>query len=190
LERASSTDYVFTSGGVGTTHDDVTMRGIAKGFGVELTHLPELEKQIRAYWGDRFRPIHMRLAEAPAGAELVRGEPPRSFTVRFRNVYIFPGVPMLFRQKFQAIKEHFRAPPFVLARVYCQGEEAELEGELSQTVGEFPGVRFGSYPKFGDSDHSVLLTLESKNATDVERALQTLCGRLGGRVLRTEGASR
>ncbi len=188
-DRAAEVDTVFTSGGVGTTHDDVTMAGVARAFGKKLVHLPELEQAVRAYWGERFLPIHLRLAEAPEGAELAIGEPPRWTCVRYQNVYIFPGVPALLRSKFLALKERFRAPPFLLARIYCQGEEAALEGALSKTVGEYPGVRFGSYPRFDESDHSVLLTLESKDNVLLSGAGKILLERLGDRVLRTEGLS-
>jgi molybdopterin-biosynthesis enzyme MoeA-like protein len=186
-ERAAEVDTVFTTGGVGTTHDDVTMAGIAHGLGRRLVHLPELEAQVRAYWGERFLPIHLRLAEAPEGAELVRGDPPRWTAVRIENVYVFPGVPSLLQCKFKALRERFRAPPFVCARIYCSGEESALEGVLSQTVNEYPSVRFGSYPRFDQSDHSVLLTLESKDPGMVSRAMGILVSRLGDRVLRTEG---
>src|SRR5690242_8194892 len=67
-------DHVFTSGGVGPTHDDVTMAAIARAFGTTVTRHPELEAKVRGYWQDRLAEANLRLADVPAGAELVYGK--------------------------------------------------------------------------------------------------------------------
>src|SRR6476661_5014343 len=90
---ATRFDLVFTSGGVGPTHDDVTMAGIARGFGVGVARHPELERRVRAYWGDKLAEANLRLAEIPDGAELVFGKDTTWPVVCMRNVYILPGVP-------------------------------------------------------------------------------------------------
>ena len=66
-------DHVFTSGGVGPTHDDVTMAGIARGFGVGVVRNPDLEGKVRGYWGAKLAEPNLRLADVPEGAELVYG---------------------------------------------------------------------------------------------------------------------
>src|SRR5262245_61251092 len=70
---AARYDHVFTSGGVGPTHDDVTMAGIARGFGVDVVREPALEAKVRAYWGERLADANLRLADVPRGALLVYG---------------------------------------------------------------------------------------------------------------------
>src|SRR5687768_9828790 len=71
FDFASRFDHVFTSGGVGPTHDDVTMAGIAKGFGTQVVRQPELESRVRAYWGEKLAEPNLRLAHVPEGADLV-----------------------------------------------------------------------------------------------------------------------
>src|SRR5690349_9962137 len=73
-EQAARWDHVFTSGGVGPTHDDVTMAAIAHGFGVTVTRHPELEAKVRGYWGAQLADANLRLADIPTGSELVYGK--------------------------------------------------------------------------------------------------------------------
>lgn len=175
--------YVFTSGGVGPTHDDLTMAGIARGFGTRVVQAPELEAKVRAYWGEKLAPANLRLAQVPEGAELVHGDAVWP-VVSYRNVYILPGVPALFRRKFLDIRERFRSTPVVVARVYTLGEEGALAPHLDAVVAAFPGVKIGSYPRFEEKDFRVLLTLESEDASAVRAAVESLRERLGDLVVR------
>ncbi len=86
-------DAVITSGGVGPTHDDRTVPAIAKAFGVEVECHPDLEKMIRAWWGERFTEAALRMAEIPAGSRLIYSNDGLIPMVAFRNIYIFPGIP-------------------------------------------------------------------------------------------------
>ena len=79
---------MFTSWGVGQTYDDLPMAGIARGFGTEVVRQPEFEQRVRAYWGERLAKPNLRLADVPAGAELVYGRDQVWPVVAYRNVYI------------------------------------------------------------------------------------------------------
>jgi len=105
VELSGRVDHVFTSGGVGPTHDDLTMAGISRGFGTRVVREPELEKRVRAYYGDRLVDANLRLADVPEGAVLVWGRDQLWPVVSYRNVYILPGVPTLFRRKFVDIRD-------------------------------------------------------------------------------------
>jgi molybdenum cofactor synthesis domain-containing protein len=185
-EMSARFDHVFTSGGVGPTHDDVTMAGIAQGFGTHVMREPVLEERVRAYWGARLMPPHLRLAEVPAGAELVYGKDQVWPVVAYRNVYILPGVPSLFRRKFIDIRDRFRAQPVTVARAYLDAEEGQIAGDLDAVVAAFPAVRIGSYPRFTERDFKVLITFEGPGAGDVAGALAMLVERIGPRVVRQE----
>jgi molybdenum cofactor synthesis domain-containing protein len=178
--------HVFTSGGVGPTHDDVTMEGISRGFGTTVVVHPALRTLLEAYYGERMTPERMRLAEVPDGATLVTGEKPGWPVVCYDNVYILPGVPALFARKFQSIQERFRAQPFAVARIYCTGEESDIATRLSAAVAAHPGVSFGSYPRFDETDFKIILTLEGKDVAAVRLAMDALAGDLGSRVVKTE----
>jgi len=183
-EAAARFDHVFTSGGVGPTHDDVTIAAIAHGFGVGVERHPELEAKIRAYWKDKLADANLRLADIPIGSELVYGKDQVWPVVAFKNVYILPGVPALFRRKFVDIRDRFRAAPVWAARVYVNLEEGELAPHLDAVVAEHPNVKLGSYPRFSEKDFRVLVTLEAASAPALTAAFEMLIGRL--EVVRTE----
>jgi molybdenum cofactor synthesis domain-containing protein len=183
-EAAARFDHVFTSGGVGPTHDDVTIAAIAHGFGVGVERHPELEAKIRAYWKDKLADANLRLADIPFGSELVYGKDQVWPVVAFKNVYILPGVPALFRRKFVDIRDRFRAEPVWAARVYVNLEEGELAPHLDAVVAAHPSVKLGSYPRFSEKDFRVLVTLESAAAPDLTAAFEMLIGRID--VVRTE----
>jgi len=180
-------DHVITSGGVGPTHDDLTMEGIAGAFGVPVVRHPELERLLRGCYGDRLEERNLRMADVPEGATLVGADHPSWPVTRFHNVWILPGVPVVFRRKFDSIREHFRARPFHVRRAYCLGEEGALAGHLDAVVAGHPEVSVGSYPRFDAREYRVIVTLESKDPAAAERALADLCARLpAGVVVRTE----
>jgi molybdenum cofactor synthesis domain-containing protein len=180
-------DHVFTSGGVGPTHDDLTMAGIARAFGTRVVIQPALEKILRDYWGPGMAEANLRLAEIPEGAELVHGDDASWPVVCYRNVYILPGVPSLFRRKFLAIRERFRGTPLVLSRVYCLGDEGTLAPHLDAVVDEFPAVKIGSYPRFEEVEYRVMLTLESRDEGVLAAACRRVRERLGELVVRSDG---
>ncbi|MEJ7602424.1 MAG: molybdopterin-binding protein [Kofleriaceae bacterium] len=177
-------DHVFTSGGVGPTHDDLTMEGIANGFGTRVVRHPDLEAKVRGYWGDKLAEPNLRLADLPEGAELVYGSGDVWPVVCYRNVYILPGVPALFRRKFVEIRDRFRAEPMTVARVYVDADEGQIAGDLDAVVAAFPGIKLGSYPRFSEREFRVMLTLEGRATADVTAAQTMLIVRLGARVVR------
>jgi molybdenum cofactor synthesis domain-containing protein len=185
-ELAARFDHVFTSGGVGPTHDDLTMAGIAQGFGTRVVRAPVLEERVRAYWGERLSTPNLRLADIPEGAELVYGKDTVWPVVAYKNVYILPGVPALFRRKFIDIRDRFRAVPMTVARVYLDAEEGQIAGDLDAVVAAFAAVRIGSYPRFTERDFKVLITLEAHGPDEVAGALAMLVERMGPRVVRHE----
>ena len=179
-------DHVFTSGGVGPTHDDVTIASIARGFGVGVTRHPDLEAKIRVYWGPRLVDANLRLADVPEGAELVYGKDGVWPVVCLRNVYILPGVPALFRRKFVDIRDRFRSAPVTAARLYVDAEEGELAEDMTEVAAAYPAVKIGSYPRFSETEFRVLVTFEGATADEVTSAHAALAARLGARVVRRD----
>jgi molybdenum cofactor synthesis domain-containing protein len=178
--------HLITSGGIGTTHDDVTVPAIAKALGRDLAHAPEIVALLRARWGDDLHPYRIRLAEIPQGGEVLWGERRElAFpAIACEGVLILPGVPQLFREKLDALKERYRAPPIVLANLYLTCGEGEIAGLLTEATRLFPGVAIGSYPRFDDADHRVKVTVESREAALVAACRDHLARETGAWLLR------
>jgi molybdenum cofactor synthesis domain-containing protein len=179
-------DLVFTSGGVGPTHDDVTIAGIARGFGTTVVSHPELERRVRAYWGAKLADANLRLAQIPEGAELVYGLDTTWPVVCYRNVHILPGVPALFKRKFVDIRDRFRDAPVVTARLFVNGDEGELAPHLDGVVAAHPAIKIGSYPRFAEKEFRVMLTIEGRDSAEVVTATRALAALLGAMVVRSE----
>jgi molybdenum cofactor synthesis domain-containing protein len=186
-EFQAAYDWVFTSGGVGPTHDDVTIPGIAHALGVPVVRHPDLVAKLTAALGGRLNEARLKMAEVPEGAELLAEDSLVVPVLSIRNLYIFPGVPEIFRLKFEAIKERFRDRPFLLRNVYLRIGEGSLADHLNAMLRVFPEILCGSYPEFSNTEYRVKVTLESKAREYLEAALKDLLERLPpGAVVRVD----
>ena len=184
---AATFDVVFTSGGVGPTHDDITMEGIARALGRRVVSHPDIESKLRAFYGDKINRARLKMAEVPDGAELITDVSLNFPTIKVENIYILPGIPEIFRQKFESLKPRFQAEPYCLKVVYTSVGEGTIAEFLDDTLREFPELLLGSYPKIDNPEYMVKVTLESKDADYVDRALRHLLRVLpAGSVVRTE----
>lgn len=171
-------DVVFTSGGVGPTHDDVTIEGVARAMGVPVVRHPELQALLERYYRGRITEAALRMAEIPEGAELLTGGSLRFPTILMRNVYVLPGVPEIFRQKFDALSERFRDAPIHLKNVFVRIGEGTLAAYLNGLLESFPLLQLGSYPEFSNPEYQVKVTLESRDPDYLEQALGDFLARL------------
>ena len=180
-------DVVFTSGGVGPTHDDVTMEGIAKGLGRHLVRHPAIESRLREFYKEHVNDARLKMSEVPEGAELLVDGRLGFPTVKCENFYILPGIPELFEQKFETLRERFTATPYTLRVVYTREGEGSIAEHLNATLAAFPELLLGSYPKLSHPEYTVKLTLESKDPEYVDRALAHLLRLLPAEaIVRTE----
>ena len=180
-------DHVFTSGGVGPTHDDVTIEGIAKGLGRRVVRNELVADKIREYQKDRLTEASLRMADFPEGVELLMDARLGFPTVKVDNIFILPGIPQIFEAKFHAIRERFAATPYTLRIIYTRHHEGQIAHHLNATVAAYPELLLGSYPKIGDPEYAVKLTLESKDPAYVDRAVAHLLDLLpADAVVRTE----
>jgi molybdenum cofactor synthesis domain-containing protein len=171
-------DFVFTSGGIGPTHDDLTIEGVAAGFGVSVEHSESIEERIRRATKSEPSETLLRMARIPAGSQLLDTGDLWFPLVVMENVYIFPGVPELLRKKFEDARERFRGVPFVLKKVYVRARESDIAPTLNELLQEYPELMLGSYPRIGEEAFQVMLTLESRDAGYVQKALDALLARL------------
>lgn len=165
-------DVVFTSGGVGPTHDDVTIEAVAKAFGVSVVRDPKLEQMIRDRYGASCTEAHLQMARVPEGARLVSAVDIQWPTTLVGNVFVLPGVPEIFRMKLDAVRAHLRgSAPFVSRAVFLKSEEASIKPLLDRVVARHAEVEVGSYPKWFDAAYSTKVTFDSRDAAAVERAV-------------------
>ncbi len=180
----SSVDVVFTSGGVGPTHDDVTIEAVARSFGVDCVIAPELAELLRAAYGDRCSDVHLRMAKVPRGATLLRSVDVRWPTTVMGNVFVLPGVPEIFRAKLDTVRAHVRgAQPFAARAVYLNVEEAEVTPLLDQVVARHPDVEIGSYPKWSEPRYRTKVTFDARTESAVEAALRDFVAHIDSKLL-------
>lgn len=188
-EFSRAYDYVLTSGGVGPTHDDVTMDGVAAAFDVPLEQNVEMTGMLNAALRGREPNASMiKMCMLPVGATLIATKDLWFPLVQVRNVYVFPGIPRLLQAKFDSAREMFRGEPVFLRRVYVSLIESDIAHDLNELLVEFSELMLGSYPRTAaDADYMTMLTLESRDEDYADRATQSLVKRMpSGAILRVE----
>jgi len=174
--------WVFTTGGLGPTHDDVTMEAIAAAFSVPFVESNVLVELVNRIESKEKRDVLQRMTMVPEGAQVFWGDDDGDRvwpTIHMNNVYIFPGVPRLFRARFGALRSMLKSTPVVCHMVYASLREVSIVQALNQTVSTFDDVEVGSYPQFGDEDHRVRVTFETRDEERVEKAVQHFVEQIG-----------
>jgi molybdopterin-biosynthesis enzyme MoeA-like protein len=185
-----SSEYplVFTSGGVGPTHDDITIDAVAAAFGVRAVEDPTLAGLIRRAYGDRCTPTHLRMALVPAGAELAISPDGAWPTPVFKNVWMLPGVPEVFREKLGTVRAWVSGPaPFVSLAVFSKLDEPSLKTLIDAVVERHPDVEVGSYPRWFEPTYKTKVTFDARERAAVERATRDFVEHLPeGALVRVE----
>ncbi len=171
-------DYVFTSGGIGPTHDDRTMEAIALAFNRKLELNQSMMWRMERAQGSPPNESQRKMALIPVDAQVIDAGDLWFPVVIVENVHIFPGIPKLLQKNFHSIRERFRGVPFQLRRIYVKQHESDIAVHLNDLLVEFPELMLGSYPKIEESEYRVLLTLESRNRDYLRRAEESLLVRL------------
>lgn len=187
VRAASATfDHVFTSGGIGPTHDDLTIPAIAAAFDVPVVRDEELAGLIRAV---STHERNLRMADVPQGTTLLRGPGTTQScwpVIAIQNVYVLPGVPSILQRKFTMIRDRFRTSPFFSRAVYSSEGEGAIADMLDKAAADFHSVAIGSYPHFDAPDHKVLITLDGRDKALVDRACEQIVAGLGPALVRVE----
>ena len=155
-------DYVFTTGGIGPTHDDITADSIAKAFGVGISEHPEAVARMSRHYGDPalFTPARRRMARVPHGATLVDNPISVAPGFQMENVFTFAGIPMIVESMFQSMKHRLVGGDPVLSRtVRTNLREGVIAEPLGALQKRFEDLDIGSYPGFRAGKVSVSLVL-------------------------------
>ncbi len=188
LDLLERVDLVFTSGGIGPTHDDITVEAVAQALDRELELVPELADRARTIFGQDIGPAHLKMAHVPRGSELIESEQLRWPVIRTERVFVLAGVPEILRRGFDALRPHLPSgDPQYLASVYLTTDEWSLAPLLQATLESYPDVEVGSYPVFSNPDYRVRVTFEALDPHLVRDAQRDLVERLSpDHVVRVE----
>lgn len=176
-------DYVFTTGGIGPTHDDITAASIAKAFGVKLHLHPKAHADFQKHYKpEDLNEARLRMAHVPEGAVLV--ENPISVAPGFRigNVYVFAGIPRIMQAMFESMQHELNGGPAIKTRsITAFMLEGTIAAGLSAIQDNWPQVDIGSYPLVKDNRFGTSLVLRShvhealdSAYADVQNLVQTL----------------
>lgn len=170
-------DYVFTSGGIGPTHDDKTYEAVANAFDRPLKLHPEalgkLETHMRAYYPElQMTQARKRMAYLPEPCEIIWTPNMWVPFVVVENVYVLPGIPMLFTTMLHGARDRFQGTPKHRIQIYTLLGEGDIADALLQTQQRYQDVAIGSYPRTADVKYQVMVSLEGRDRIHVERAAE------------------
>ncbi len=175
-ELSAAHDWLFTSGGVGPTHDDVTIEAVAQALSAcGSSPSPEMEGMLRRHYGERCtRGTPADGARCRKARRSRRRPRSRWPTVRVRNTWLLPGIPEVFRMKLPVLMAHIAksadGQAFLSHAVYAQIDEGVLKPMLDRVVGDFPDVSVGSYPKWHDPTYRTKVTFDGRDEARVLEA--------------------
>jgi molybdenum cofactor synthesis domain-containing protein len=178
-ELTTESDVVFTTGGVGPTHDDVTIEALSVFANRPLVRSSAIEELLARYFGAELGEAHLRLARIPEGAELLNGPEAAWPVLRVDRVYAFPGVPAAVRRSWPLVRERIRGErSFVGAAIFLSLDEFAIAKALDEVSGAFPAVAIGSYPRWGDPSYRTKVTFDGAERAEVDRALEAFRERI------------
>jgi molybdenum cofactor synthesis domain-containing protein len=171
--------YVFTTGGIGPTHDDITADAMAAAFNVEISHHSEAVEILMAYFkqiGREPNEARMRMARIPAGATLIRNSVSIAPGFRIGNVFVMAGVPKVMNAMMEVIAPTLvRGVPMQSRTVQFQGGEGDVAAPLKAIQERYTDVVIGSYPFESPQGFATNLVMRSRNEVALENALQDVC---------------
>jgi molybdenum cofactor synthesis domain-containing protein len=178
-------DYVFTTGGIGPTHDDITAQCMADAFGVPLILHPDARHLLETHYPPgQLNEARLRMAMVPEGAVLLPNPISRAPGFQIGNVFVLPGVPNIMQGIFEQLKYRLAGGDKVFSRsVSCRLGEGALAKDLSALQDRWPDVEIGSYPYFRRGDFGVTLVLRGTDRSRLAAAtedVKALIDDLGG----------
>lgn len=171
-------DHVFTTGGIGPTHDDVTIAGVAHALGKRVVRHADLERMLHERHPEQVNDARLKLAEIPEGAAVHLGDGSFVPVVQIANVTVLPGVPSLMRGCFAFVAGNLQGTAFHSRALWLSASESDIAAILTDVQTAFPDVAIGSYPRFDLADHRVKVTMDGRDAARVKATFETLRRRL------------
>jgi len=144
-------DYVFTTGGIGPTHDDITADSVARAFGVGIDHHPSVVARFKERFGDALNEARLRMARIPDGAELIESATILAPGFKLGNVVVMAGVPSIMQAMMDIIAPKLRTGRRMLSdSVRADAKEGDIGSPLREIAAAHPDTSIGSYPFIDD----------------------------------------
>lgn len=166
--------YVFTTGGIGPTHDDITSACVAKAFGTTIERNPEAVKLLEDHYSGldiELNEARLRMAEVPVGCTLVHNPISKAPGFRLENVYVFAGIPSVMRAMFDQVRgELIGGKPLQSETVSCGLGEGTIAIQLGKIQDAHPTLDIGSYPYFRDGRFGTSLVVRGDDPDEIKAA--------------------
>jgi molybdenum cofactor synthesis domain-containing protein len=175
-------DYLFTTGGIGPTHDDITVDAVARAFGVPVVVHPEARRILEDYYSTRggLNDARLRMARVPEGADLIPNRMSGAPGIRIGNVHMMAGVPHICAQMLDALTGTLEGGvPLISETIGCWVPESEVADILREVEKAHPQCQIGSYPFFREGKVGANFVIRSTDCAELASCADTLCEALG-----------
>lgn len=181
-------NFVFTTGGIGPTHDDITSLSVAKAFDLKLEQNPEAVKQLENYYEPgQINEARLKMAQIPEGATLIKNPVSGAPGFQVENVFVMAGVPTIMEAMFDGITDRLvGGEPVLTTSVATNIGESMLAKGLGELQDSYPDISIGSYPYFKRGKLGVNIVLRSTNKNSMEQLqekIKNLILSLGGKIV-------
>lgn len=174
----ASHDHVFTSGGIGPTHDDITADAIAQAFGVEITIRDDARALLQAHYdraGLEFNPARQRMARIPAGAALIDNPISTAPGFSLGNVHVMAGVPNIFQAMLASLLPTLTGgAPLLSQSLRVNRGEGDVATPFAALAAQFPDLSMGSYPFIQNGAHGTNLVIRGTDSAQIHTAMAHL----------------
>lgn len=170
--------YVFTTGGIGPTHDDITANTIAKAFGDEFvlhSYAKEMMEQHAKETNRELRDDHIRMCYMPKRAVPLFNHATGAPGFKLENVFVMAGVPYIMQAMFEEAKKHLKkGKPIISKSVVTEISEGKIAGDFGSLQEKYPNIEMGSYPSKKNDKWSTTLVLRGRDVELIDKAMQEL----------------
>jgi len=178
LTLSNSHDYLFTTGGIGPTHDDITVDSVAAALGLGVEYHPQALALLEGYYGvDKLTEDRKRMARVPEGADLIPNPMSGAPGIRINNIFMMAGIPDIMRGMLAGLQGQLKGGTPLLSKtvtIYCP--ESEIASVVGDVQRENPDVSIGSYPFYRDNRVGAALVVRGTDSGRLDEVLTTLAG--------------
>ncbi|TCT04706.1 competence/damage-inducible protein A [Aquabacter spiritensis] len=177
--------YVFTTGGIGPTHDDITADAVAKAFGVSIDVDPRARAMLLEYLAEKdLNAARLRMARIPAGADLIVNSVSKAPGFKIGNVYVMAGVPRIMHAMLEAVIPTLKTgAPMLSETVRANAREGDIAAPLAEIALRFPDVAIGSYPFMDDTGPNTNIVVRSRSRDRVNAARDAVAEMVGAQMV-------